>query len=87
MKNLRLQLEIVVIAIGSLAAISFIPTDRSAKPLLQEFYVNPDGTHGAQVTGQSNCLDESSHICSQEYNTTTNLPTGNPEKIHYFPRL
>ncbi|KKO89179.1 hypothetical protein AAW12_23945 [Sphingobacterium sp. Ag1] len=84
MKNLRLTLGVAAIAIGSFAAFSFAPVNSNAKVALQEFYVNPDGSRGPQVTGENLCPDDNPNIlCSQEYNTTTNLPTGNASKMHY----
>lgn len=80
MKNLRLTLGIAAIAIGSFAAFSFAPASSSAKVALQEFYVNPDGSRGAQVMGENQCDNSTQKICSAEYDTSTNLPTGN--KIH-----
>ncbi|MDR6513681.1 hypothetical protein [Chryseobacterium camelliae] len=84
MKNLRITLGVAAIAIGSFAAFSFAPAKVDSKVALQDFYMNPDGTRGAQVTGSTDCLDESSVICSQQWDTSTNKPTG--RNIHYYPR-
>ncbi|WP_312336268.1 hypothetical protein [Sphingobacterium sp.] len=80
MKNLRITLGVAAIAIGSFAAFSFAPASSNAKVALQEFYVNPDGSRGPQVSGENECNNSSQVICSAEYDTSTNLPTGN--KIH-----
>lgn len=86
MKSIRITLGVAAIALGTFTAFSFAPAKADSKFALIEYYMNPDGSRGQQVSGQSDCLDESELVCSQEYNTTTNLPTGNPAKIHYFPR-
>lgn len=83
MKNLRLSLGIAAIAIGSFAAFSFAPASSSAKLALQEFYVNPDGSRGAPVSGTNRCDESTPPLCSQEYNTSTVQPTGNTSKMHY----
>ncbi|KXH84884.1 hypothetical protein [Chryseobacterium kwangjuense] len=85
MKNLRLTLGVAAIAIGSFAAFSFAPATSEAKALI-EFYVNPDGSRGAQVSGPNQCPDNSPPLCSQEYNTSTGQPTGNTSKMHYGVR-
>lgn len=87
MKSLRITLGVAAIAIGSFAAFSFAPASSSAKVALQEFYVNPDNSRGPQVTGENQCPDNDPKIlCSQEYNTTNNQPTGNASKMHYGQR-
>lgn len=84
MKNLRLSLGVAAIAIGSFAAFSFAPASNEAKAALQEFYTNPDNSRGEPVTGENKCPDDDpSNLCSQEYDTSTNLPTGNSSKMHY----
>ncbi|WP_426477516.1 hypothetical protein ACP3T3_20195 [Chryseobacterium sp. CBSDS_008] len=80
MKNLRLTLGVAAIAIGSFAAFSFAPASSNAKVALLEFYTNPDGSRGQQVSGANECTGPNPRICSQEYDTSTNMPTGN--KIH-----
>ncbi len=80
MKNLRLTFGIAALAIGSFAAFSFAPISTKAKAALQEFYVNPDGSRGEPVMDENECEGENPRICSQEYDTTTGLPTNN--KIH-----
>ncbi|QRY55944.1 hypothetical protein [Sphingobacterium siyangense] len=84
MKNLRLTFGVAALAIGSFAAFSFAPVSSSTKAALVEFYQNPDGTRGEQVSGSSDCMNESSVICSQEWDTATNKPTG--RHINYYPR-
>ncbi|MFS4474600.1 hypothetical protein [Chryseobacterium sp. T20] len=86
MKSLRITLGVAAIAIGSFAAFSFAPASSSAKLALQEFYVNPDGSRGPQVSGENTCQDETQILCSQEYDTSTGLPTGNASKMHKGPR-
>lgn len=86
MKNLRISLGVAAIAIGSFAAFSFAPASSSAKVALQEFYVNPDGSRGPQVTGNNQCQDETQILCSQEYDTSTGQPTGDTSKMHRGPR-
>lgn len=84
MKNLRLTFGVAALAIGSFAAFSFAPVSSSSKVALTEFYVNPDGSRGQQVIGQNECPDDDpSILCSQEYNTTTDQPTGNTSKMHW----
>lgn len=80
MKNLRISLGVAAIAIGSFAAFSFAPAKVDSKVALQEFYVNPNGSRGPQVSGQNTCDNSSQAICSAEYDTSTNMQTGN--KIH-----
>lgn len=80
MKSLRITLGVAAIALGSFAAFSFAPASSSAKVALQEFYVNPNGTRGDAVVGTSDCEGSNPRICSQEYDTSTNMPTGS--KIH-----
>ncbi|MDN4011493.1 hypothetical protein QX233_03360 [Chryseobacterium gambrini] len=86
MKSLRITLGVAAIAIGSFAAFSFAPASSSAKLALQEFYVNPDGSQGAQVTGTNQCKDQTQILCSQEYDTSTGEPTGNTSRMHRGPR-
>ncbi|WP_288244853.1 hypothetical protein [uncultured Chryseobacterium sp.] len=86
MKNLRITLGVAAIAIGSFAAFSFAPASSSAKVALIEFYVNPDGSRGPQVSGPNRCPDNSPQLCSQEYDTATGQPTGNTSKMHYGVR-
>ncbi|WP_394678732.1 hypothetical protein [uncultured Sphingobacterium sp.] len=81
MKSLRITLGVAAIAIGSFAAFSFAPASSNAKVALLEFYVNPvDGSRGPQVTGTNDCSNVGTPICSAEYDTSTNMQTGN--KIH-----
>lgn len=82
MKNLRLSLGVAAIAIGSFTAFSFAPASSDAKVALQEFYMNPNGTRGGAVVGSSDCEGDNPRICSQQYDTTTNLPTNDPQYIH-----
>ena len=82
MKNLRITLGVAALAIGSFAAFSFAPASSSAKVALQEFYTNPDGSMGSPVVGSSDCQGPNQRICSQEYDTSNNQPTNNPDKIH-----
>ena len=77
MKNLRLTLGVAALAIGSFAAFSFAPASSSAKVALQDFYVNPDGSRGEQVSGNNRCSGPQPTICSAEYDTSTNMQTGN----------
>lgn len=86
MKNLRITLGVAALAIGSFAAFSFAPASSNAKLALQQFYVNPDGSRGAQVIGNSDCKDNTSILCSQEYDTTTGEPTENENAMHYGTR-
>lgn len=81
MKNLRLTFGVAALAIGSFAAFSFAPVSSETKAALQEFYVNPDGSRGEPVVGNSDCKNDNSDICSQEYNTSTGEPTENQELI------
>lgn len=84
MKNLRLTFGVAALAIGSFAAFSFAPVKADSKVALQEFYVNPDGSRGGQVTGNNDCPDDDPEIlCSQEYDTSTWEETGNASKMHY----
>ncbi len=80
MKNLKITLGIAAIAIGGFTAFSFAPASSEAKLALQEFYVNPDGSPGEAVMEENECAGQQNIRCSQEYDTSTNLPTGN--KIH-----
>lgn len=87
MKNFRLTLAIAALAIGSFAAFSFAPAKATSKLALLDFYVNPDGSRGPQVSGENSCPDDDqSIICSQEYDTVTNQPTGNPSRKHWGRR-
>ncbi|UIR57817.1 hypothetical protein LZQ00_08345 [Sphingobacterium sp. SRCM116780] len=81
MKNLRIALGVAAIALGTVTAFSFAPAKADSKLATGVFYVNPDGSMGTQVTGQSNCDEETSRICSQEYNLQTHQPTNNPALI------
>jgi hypothetical protein len=86
MKNLRITLGVAAIAIGSFAAFSFAPAKADSKLALIEFYVNPGGSPGDQVTGRNQCDESTPTLCSQEYNTTTGQPTNNASKMHYGVR-
>lgn len=85
MKNLRTTLGIAAVAIGTFAAFSFAPATET-KAALQEWYVNPDGSRAEQVTGTSTCKDQTDDLCSQEYDSSNWQPTGNEEKMHFYPR-
>lgn len=86
MKNLRITLGISAIVIGCFTAFSFAPAKNENNVTLQEFYVNIDGSRGDQVVGATTCKDQTSTLCSQEYDTSTWQATGNEEKMHYYPR-
>lgn len=77
MKNLRVTLGIAALAIGSFAAFSFAPAKADSKVALQEFYVNPDGSRGEPVSGENECSGPQPTVCSAEYDTSTNMQTGN----------
>ncbi|AYZ36165.1 hypothetical protein EGY07_11530 [Chryseobacterium indologenes] len=87
MKNLRITLGVAAIAIGSFAAFSFAPAKVDSKVALLEFYVNPDGSRGTQVSGKNQCNEATPTLCSQEYNTSTGQPTNDPNKMHYGIRI
>ncbi|MDR6546482.1 Spy/CpxP family protein refolding chaperone [Chryseobacterium rhizosphaerae] len=86
MKSIRLTLGVAAIALGTFTAFSFAPASSNAKVALLEFYVNPDGSRGPQVSGQSTCKDQTEILCSQEYDTSTGQPTGNASKMHNGPK-
>ncbi|RKF37153.1 hypothetical protein BCY89_05740 [Sphingobacterium siyangense] len=86
MKKIRLNLRIATIAFLIMLTFSFSPTLQGKKVAVVNFYVNPDGSRGTQVSGTDQCSDLTTRLCSQEYDTTTGLPTGNPEKMHYGTR-
>lgn len=86
MKSIRITLGVAAIALGTFTAFSFAPAKADSKVALIEYYVNPDGSRGAQVSGQNSCPDNSPQLCSQEYNTTTGQPTGNESKMHFGVR-
>ncbi|WP_426477515.1 hypothetical protein ACP3T3_20190 [Chryseobacterium sp. CBSDS_008] len=77
MKNLRIDTKNTFLALAIFAVFSFATNDR-AKFAVIECYVNPDGSRGAEVVGPSFSEGLSQRICSQEYDTITNQPTGNP---------
>ncbi|MFC3356047.1 hypothetical protein [Sphingobacterium zeae] len=80
MKNLRITLGVAAIAIGSFAAFSFAPASQEKDFSVADFYVNPDGSMGPQVSGTNLCKRTSPNLCSQEYNIENGQPTGNHKR-------
>lgn len=86
MENRRLKITIFAILLGILTPIFLSAFQQKMKDQFGFFFVNPDGTRGAEATGLLRCRDQDAIICAQEYNITTGEPTGNSSKIHTGPR-
>ncbi|MDR6546483.1 hypothetical protein J2810_002542 [Chryseobacterium rhizosphaerae] len=87
MKNLKILAICFLVTFGSISALSFSKSDRQTGDQYGYFYVNPDGSRGAEVSGTESCSDQNEQLCAQEYNITTGQPTGNSAKMHFGPRL
>ncbi|WP_333888372.1 hypothetical protein [Sphingobacterium siyangense] len=75
MKNLRITLGVAAIAIGSFAAFSFAPA-KSNDQDTGIFYRNADGSMGDAYDPVLHPCKDSQLVCAQEYDTNTELPTG-----------
>lgn len=85
MKSLRITLGVAAIALGTFTAFSFAPENTAKDDATGIFYVNADGQTMGDPVDPAHPCEGAGPLCSQEYNTDTELPTGN-HKLNGTPR-